>query len=77
MAICDFLIHSQTYVAGDWTGGSDAIKQLEKWNERNHWNLHYNDVHKKTQACDSSLRCSIKKYLKERMSKTKSFVLVV
>ena len=77
MLISDLSIHSQTYVAGDWTGDSDAINQLGKWNESSHWSLHYNDVHKKTQSSDSSLRCSIKKSLKERMSKSKTFVLVV
>lgn len=77
MSINDLKIHSQTYVAGDWTGDQNAIKQLEKWNESSHWSLRYNDVHKKTQSRDSTLNCNIKESLRKRMKVSKTFVLVV
>lgn len=77
MSINDLKIHSQTYVAGDWTGDQDAIKRLEEWNESSHWGLHYNDVHKKTRSRDSTLNCNIKESLRKRMKVSKTFVLVV
>ena len=68
---------TKTYIAGDWTGDSDLIDQLYAWNESSYWGLNFNDAHELTQARDTSLNCSIKKPLRERLDASKSFVLVV
>lgn len=68
---------TRTYIAGDWTGDSDLIEKLKRWNESGHWSMSFSDAHKMTQARDSSLPCSIKKSLKERLDGSKTFVLVV
>lgn len=68
---------TRTYIAGDWSGDSDLINQLYKWNDSNYWGLHFVDAHGLTQARDSSLNCSIKRSLRERLDRSKVFVLVV
>lgn len=68
---------TRTYIAGDWTGDSSLIQQLYKWNDSTHWGLHFLDAHELTQARDSSLNCSIKASLRERLDRSKQFVLVV
>lgn len=68
---------TKTYIAGDWTGDKNAIDQLYKWNNSKYWSLSFTDAHDLTQAKDTSLNCSIKRSLKERMDATKTFVLVV
>lgn len=68
---------TRTYIAGDWTGDSDLIDALKFWNENSRWNLSYIDAHELTQARDTSLPCSIKKSLKERLDSSKTFVLIV
>lgn len=71
------IYRTRTYIAGDWDGDRDAIEQLHKWNESNYWGLHFSDVHAFHQSRDSSLNCSIKRSLKERMDESKRFVLIV
>lgn len=68
---------TRTYIAGDWTGDGDLIGNLQFWNESANWDLSYIDAHELTQARDTSLPCSIKKSLKERLDASKTFVLVV
>ena len=68
---------TKTYVAGDWTGDSEAIEQLYKWNEGNKWGFHFVDVHDEYNCYDSSKPCTIKDSLSERMSRSKIFVLIV
>lgn len=68
---------TRTYIAGEWTGDSDAIEQLYKWNDGNKWSLHFTDAHKNKQCYDSSMPCTIKNSLRERMNSSKTFVLVV
>lgn len=68
---------TRTYIAGDWTGDSNLILTLQDWNTSNHWSMSFSDAHEMTQARDSSLPCSIKKSLKERLDGSKTFVLVV
>lgn len=68
---------TKTYLAGDWTGDSPAIRQIIKWNESSHWSLHYRDVHELTQCRDSTFNCNIKRSLKARMDISKTFVMVV
>lgn len=71
------LYRTRTYLAGDWTGDSDLIEQLMKWNESDYWSLSFSDAHELTQARDTSLPCSIKKSLAERLNGSKTFVLIV
>ena len=68
---------TQTYLAGDWTGDSDLIQQLKKWNESEHYNLHFSDVHEKIQARDTSLPCTIKRSLADRLNMSKTFIFIV
>lgn len=68
---------TKTYIAGDWTGDANLIQQLYKWNDSNYWALHFVDAHELTQARDTSLYCSIKHSLSERLRASKKFVLIV
>lgn len=77
MSITDRVYRVCTYVAGDWTGDSDAIEIIKKWNEGDKWKLRFRDVHTLTQSSDNSLNCSIKSSLRIRMEISKTFVLVV
>lgn len=67
----------KTYIAGDWDNDKDAIEKLHQWNNSKYWNLSYSDAHDLTSARDSSLNCSIKHSLKNRMDVSKTFVLIV
>ena len=71
------MARTKTYIAGEWDGDNDAINQLYKWNEGDKWRLHFRDVHNKKQCYDSSMPCTIKSSLRERMNDSKIFVLVV
>lgn len=64
-------------IAGDWTGDKDAIDTLYKWKNSGYLNFDFVDAHSLTQARDTSLNCSIKRSLKERLDASKTFVLVV
>lgn len=68
---------TRTYIAADWSGDSDAVKQLHTWNNSERWSLSFTDAHDLMQARDSSLNCSIKISLCERMDRSKTFVLIV
>lgn len=68
---------TKTYIAADWTGDSDAVKQLYKWKDGEKWSLNFVDAHDLTQAKDDSLNCSIKASLKKRLDVSKTFVLIV
>lgn len=68
---------TRTYIAGDWTGDEDLISALQRWNESSYWGISFIDAHELTQARDTSLPCSIKKSLKQRLDASKTFVLIV
>ena len=68
---------TKTYIAGDWDGDSEAIRQLYYWKENNYYSFDFVDVHSFMQSSDSSLPCSIKKSLRDRLNISKCFVLVV
>lgn len=68
---------TRTYIAGDWDTDKNAVEQLTTWNESKYWGLSFSDAHKLTQARDSSLNCSIRSSLKERLDASKCFVLIV
>lgn len=77
MNIWDMKYRTKTYLAGDWTGDRAAIQMLQKWNEDDNRALNFVDVHSYTSSSDESLKCSIKRSLRQRMSISKTFVLVV
>ena len=68
---------TRTYIAGEWDGDSDAIEQIYKWNEGDKWSLHFVDAHSFKQCYDTSLPCTIKTSLSDRMGRSKIFVLIV
>jgi hypothetical protein len=68
---------TRTYIAADWTGDSNAVEQLHKWNDSNHFGLSFTDAHDLTQARDNSLNCSIKASLAGRLDASKTFILIV
>ena len=69
---------TKTYLAGDWDGDRNAIDKIHEWNKSNYFSgLDFVDVHEFVQAKDTSLPCSIKSSLAERMRMSKTFVLVV
>lgn len=68
---------TKTYIAADWTGDSDVVERLHKWNNSNYWSLSFVDAHELTQARDGSLNCSIKASLAIRLDVSKTFVLIV
>lgn len=69
---------TKTYLAGDWDGDKDAVDQIHKWNNSEYYSkLDFVDVHDYVQARDSSLLCTIKDSLHERMNMSKTFILIV
>ncbi len=68
---------TKTYIAGDWDGDKDLIDKLNEWNEKDTLKLHFSDAHLLTQARDTSLPCTIKRSLAERLNASKTFLLVV
>ena len=68
---------TKTYIAGDWTGDKEAIEKLYDWKKNKYLNLDFVDAHEYTQAKDTSLNCSIKKSLRERLNVSKKFILIV
>lgn len=68
---------TKTYIAADFDTDRDAVEILHKWNESEHWSLHFKDAHELQQSYDSSLYCSIKSSLKMRMDASKTFILIV
>ncbi len=71
------IYRTRTYLAADWTGDEDAIKELHKWNDSKHWGLSFTDAHDLMQANDTSLNCTIKDSLRKRIQASKTFVLIV
>ena len=68
---------NKTYIAGDWDHDKRAIDQIYKWKENNRWSLDFHDAHALKQARDTSLPCSIKRSLNDRLDVSKLFVLIV
>ena len=68
---------TKTYIAGDWDGDQDLISKLHQWNNGDYWSLSFTDAHDLCSARDTSLNCSIKKSLHDRLDASKTFVLVV
>lgn len=66
-----------TYIAADFDNDKNAVDQLYKWNNSNHWSLSFTNAHDSRTSSDDSLYCSIKSSLKYRMDRSKTFVLIV
>lgn len=71
------MYRTKTYIAGDWTGDSDAVNRLYTWNEGDKWKFHFVDAHNQRQCYDTSMPCTIKASLSARMNISKTFVLIV
>lgn len=69
--------HTKTYIAASFDHDRDAVEKLYEWNKDNKLSFHFVDVHSLTQSYDTSRYCSIKKSLSERMSVSKTFILIV
>ena len=70
---------TRTYIAADFDNENDvaAVERLRKWNDSDHWSLSFTDAHDLQTSRDSSLFCSIKASLKERMDHSMRFILIV
>ena len=68
---------TRTYIAGDWDHDYDAVEMLHFWNDSSRYGLSFSDAHDLKQARDSSLNCTIKRSLADRMNASKTFVLIV
>lgn len=66
-----------TYIAADWDNDVDAVNQLYKWNESAKHNFSFLNAHDLKQSKDTSLNCTIKKSLSDRLNPSKTFVLIV
>lgn len=68
---------TRTYLAGDWDHDKNAIDTLYWWKENKHLNFDFLDAHELRDARDTSLICTIKRSLKDRLDRSKNFVLIV
>ena len=62
------MYRTRTYIAGDWDHDKDAVDALYWWNDNSRYGLSFLDAHELKQARDTSLNCSIKKSLAERLN---------
>mgnify|MGYP003309427095 CR=1 FL=1 len=70
-------MNNYTFISADWENDKDAVDMLRSWNNDPNNPVKFHDVHNITQARDTSLNCSIKESLRQRMSMCKRLVLVV
>ena len=68
---------TRTYIAADWDHDKNAVDALHYWNDSSKYGLSFSDAHDLKQAKDTSLNCSIKKSLADRLNASKTFVLIV
>lgn len=71
------LYRTRTYIAADWTGDKEIVDKLREWNNSGWYALNFSDAHDLTQSRDTSLPCTIKKSLSERLNGSRTFVLIV
>lgn len=77
MSLSDYVNRTKTFISGDWTGDQDLISKLKEWNHNKNLGLSFVDVHEVTQSSDTSLFCSIKKSLRQRLNISKTFILII
>ena len=68
---------TKTYIAAEWEGDSNLVEALRTWSESGYWGLHFLDAHELGESRDSSLNCTIKSSLGDRLAHSKTFVLIV
>ena len=68
---------TRVYIAADWDNDKAVVDKLREWNDSDYYVIDFTDAHDLTQANDSSLQCSIKASLRERLGRSKTFVLIV
>ena len=68
---------TRVYIAADWDKDKSVVDKLREWNDSDYYVIDFTDAHDLTQANDSSLPCSIKSSLRERLGRSKTFVLIV
>lgn len=68
---------TRTYIAADWDHDKNAVDALNYWNDNYRYGLSFSDAHDLKQARDSSLNCTIKRSLADRLDASKTFVLIV
>lgn len=66
-----------TYISADWDSDKNIVERLRQLNNYYYSPIKFKDVHEIKHAYDSSLNCSIKKSLGERIALSKRFVLIV
>ena len=71
------MYRTKTYIAADWDTDKEVVDKLRQWNDSSFWSLHFTDAHDLTQARDTSLYCSVKSSLADRLNASKTFVLIV
>lgn len=70
------LYRTRTYIAADWDHDHDVVNKILEWNNAPECRLNFTYAHDLMQARDSSLNCSIKHSLHERMNGSDTFVLI-
>lgn len=68
---------TRLYLDAEWDGDRDLIDQIHYWKDNDFYTLHFSDAHDLMQSRDTSLPCSIKRSLAQRMSGSKIFLLIV
>ncbi len=58
-------------------GDKEIVDKLREWNDSGWYALNFSYAHDLTQSRDTSLPCTIKKSLSERLNGSKTFVLIV
>lgn len=71
------MYRTKTYIAADWDNDKDVLEVFEDWKENNNLSFDYRDAHELIVSRDSSLKCSIKKSIREKIKASKKFVLIV
>ena len=68
---------TRTYIAADWDHDKDAVDALHFWNNSSRYGLSFSDAHDLTQSKDTSMNCTIKRSLADRLNASKTFILIV
>lgn len=66
-----------TYIAADFDEDRDIYDKLLSINDNDWYRLSFSDAHDLKQARDTSLPCTIKSSLMDRLNASKTFVLIV
>ena len=70
-------MRTKTYIAADFDHDKDAVDLLYYWKNNKNLSFDFQDAHDLTQARDTSLYCTIKGSLRDRLKESKTFVLIV